>query len=215
MESQTKIYTMHTAKLEDPAVFKRCLDGVSKGRREKIGRIHSLQEKRLSLASSLLIDEGLRPYGFLEKDMDIKTGEHGKPYFANEPSIHFSISHSGELSMAVFSGREIGCDIQMMKDFPDESRMFSIAKRFYTKKECQWITSSEISFERKIRFYRLWVLKESYAKATGMGMALALKDCGFLMDPAPVLEGEKKDQFRFLEYSFGGYRAAVCLDQEI
>ena len=62
-------------------------------------------------------------------------------------------------------------------------------------------------------FYRYWVLKESFMKATGLGMRLALDS--FELDlgaAAPALRrSPSAEAWRFREFDFGGgYLGAVC-----
>ncbi len=197
---------MTTAALEDPDVFAKGYASLSRTRREKIDRIAQAQEKRLSLAAGLLLDRGLQERGLRERQMVTAQGRYGKPYFPERPDIRFSLSHSGQMAMAVFSDTETGCDIQQMKE-PNEK----LARRFFCREETDWLLAAESETERKIRFYRLWTLKESYLKATGEGLHLAMDSFCFSMDPVTRIRRPSDGaEDLFEEYAFGGYRAAVC-----
>ena len=54
--------------------------------------------------------------------------EKGKPYFADIP-LEFSLTHSGQLWMCLFSGKPVGLDLQQVKSLEYEK----IADRQYTK----------------------------------------------------------------------------------
>ncbi|MCC8065877.1 MAG: 4'-phosphopantetheinyl transferase superfamily protein [Clostridiales bacterium] len=71
--------------------------------------------------------------------------------------------------MAVFAETEIGCDIEYKKRPNDK-----LARRFFCPEEYEWLTRPQSQAEKKDRFYRLWTLKESFLKATGLGLYLPL-----------------------------------------
>ena len=71
-------------------------------------------------------------------------------------------------------------------------------------------------------FFRYWVLKESFLKATRQGMAMALDSFSFAVKEGahPVLESccapYQKEEYFFREFDLESYRAAVCsTDPEI
>ncbi|MCD7736265.1 MAG: 4'-phosphopantetheinyl transferase superfamily protein, partial [Lachnospiraceae bacterium] len=168
----------------------------------------------------------------------VSQGEHGKPFFPDFPEIHFSLSHSGEMAMAVFADTEIGCDIELKKQANEK-----LARRFFCPEEYAWMARAKDEPERKERFYRLWTLKESFLKATGWGLRLPLDSfCFFITESAeresgrpgepPVarerMNGDEAERYRrndavtvrqrldqaqydFREYRFGEYCAAICL----
>ena len=53
--------------------------------------------------------------GVTEGDFTVVRAERGKPYFPNTPSIHFSVSHSGDIFACAFSDEPVGVDIQEYK----------------------------------------------------------------------------------------------------
>lgn len=134
-----------------------------------IDRIRMPQDKRLSLAAGILLDEGLRTYGLREARVHVCKGEYGKPYFPDFPEIHFNLSHSGNAALAVFADREVGCDIELRKRANE-----ALARRFFCAREADWMLAAAEEKEREDRFYRIWTLKESFLKATGQGLHLPL-----------------------------------------
>ncbi len=125
---------------------------------------------------------------------------YGKPYFANAEDLHFSISHSGEYAMVVLSDKEIGCDIQQIKNIN-----LSIADRFFTAEEKKYVKCTE-------DFFRIWTLKESFIKAIGKGLALPLNSFsikGLDLDK-PYCE-YNRELYEFKEFDkMTGYCIAVC-----
>ncbi|MCD8338227.1 MAG: 4'-phosphopantetheinyl transferase superfamily protein [Lachnospiraceae bacterium] len=203
---------MNTDFLTDSETFARYYREMSAARREKIDRLRLEKDRKLSLAAGILLDRGLQTYGLREAGVRIVPGEHGKPYLPDFPDIHFSLSHSHEMAMAVFADTEVGCDIEYQKQLNEK-----LARRFFCPEEYAWMTEREDPKEQKIRFYRLWTLKESFLKATGMGLHLPLDSFCF------SFEGECLCSFRQCydeadyaveEHPFGEYSAAVCLKTE-
>ena len=77
----------------------------------------------------------------------------GKPVFAKEPGLHFSISHSRTHVLCALSGAHVGADIHDHRPVrPD-----TIA-RLASPEELEHFT-----------FYELWCLRESCFKLTGQG----------------------------------------------
>lgn len=117
-------------------------------------------DRSLNSAAELLIIYALRTFGYFPAvPLDIRTGEHGKPYILNAP--HFNISHSGGIVMCAVSDKEVGVDVQ--EEVAPE-RAEKISRRFFTIEE-----QAETG-----RFTELWTKKEAYIKFTGMGLSTSL-----------------------------------------
>lgn len=90
---------------------------------------------------------------------EILREEKGKPYFVDIP-IEFSLTHSGELWMCLFSRMPCGIDLQMVKDCDFEK----IADRQYTGQEQHYV-----KLWGSTGFFDVWVRKEAFCKCTGQG----------------------------------------------
>lgn len=150
----TEIYLMNTRELTEEDI-----SSLSPFRRRKAEQFIQDRDRRLSLAAGVLLDRGLKKYGLAEKDAVFAFGESGKPYLGDYPSVHFNLSHSGEMALGVFSDREVGCDIEYVHPFDEDT-----ASLVFTDDELKWIKSSE---NRDYAFTRLWTVKESIIKAKG------------------------------------------------
>lgn len=196
--------------LDDDDTFRRFYAEVSENRREKIDRLIFRKDKNLSLGAGILIDRGLRKRGLCEKDMLYGEVQSGKPFFRNRADIFFNISHSGKKVLAVFANSAVGCDIEKIEEID-----LKIADKFFCKSEVQYINSAESNEERFRRFYRVWVMKESYTKAIGTGLFTEL-DSFCVCDSsgkAAVIRGEGGKKLSFEEPSgIGGYCAALCAE---
>jgi len=128
-------------------------------------------------------------------DLPLVYGDNGKPGFEAQ-GVFVSISHSGELCLASVSDSEIGADIQLSDR--DERRMISLAQRFFSSDEYDYVIESPGE-----RFYEIWCKKESYIKYTGEGMSRRLSDFSVLRVPLEFWSGR-----------LGKYTLAVCSEQK-
>ncbi|WP_160319871.1 4'-phosphopantetheinyl transferase family protein [Pseudomonas asplenii] len=94
-------------------------------------------------------------------------GPHGKPRLLGpqEPSLHFNLSHSqGWLVLAV-SASPVGVDVEVHQ--PRDVQ--ALCRRFFSVGEQRALSRTAPS-RRLAYFYRLWTLREAWAKATGLGI---------------------------------------------
>ncbi len=179
--------------------FDNLINNISDYRKTKLNSYKFEQDKKLCLLSTLLLDHALKKYGFEEKHMKYSTNAYGKPFFINA-ALYFSISHSGDYAMVVISDKQIGCDIQQIKEVN-----IKIADRFFSPAEQEYIKNTD-------DFFKIWTLKESLIKAVGKGLAIPLN--AFTIEglgnkePYCEYEGEK---YIFKEYNkINGYCISVC-----
>lgn len=188
--------------------FCRLCERLSQERQQKIGRFRYAKGKALSLGAGLLLDFGLSQYGLRERDAAIEYGADGKPYLRDFPELHFNLSHSGSLAMAVFADREAGCDIEQAA-VPD----MRVAYRFFSADEVKMLEGLEKEKQAEF-FFRFWTLKESFLKVTGKGTRMPLNEfCIHLGTPVKVEYGGKFLDYGFAEYAYPGYRAALCVEK--
>jgi 4'-phosphopantetheinyl transferase len=101
-------------------------------------------------------------------------GKNEKPKLTDEFSrgnLRFNLSHSGGLALYAFTcGREIGVDIERVRDIPE---MEQIAERFFSIREHAVFRALPES-EKKEAFFNCWTRKEAFIKATGDGLSWPL-----------------------------------------
>ncbi len=208
-EYMIKLYYADISPLEEDDVFERYFGLLSEFRREKVDRFRFRKDKNLSVGAGLLLNAGLSKYGLTEMEMQYGTYENGKPFFVNYPQLHFNLSHSGSKVTAVFSDHEVGCDIEQIN-----GQNLKLAKRFFRDSEYQSILCSA---EPEQTFFRLWTLKESFMKVTGLGMKLPMN--GFeirIGDTVSVVQSVDTKQYSFTEPElYMGYKCAVCVAGDV
>ena len=139
-------------------------------RYEAAMRYRFLQDRKRSVRAYMLLWQGLRDEYGLDSAPVFSFGEHGKPYLASEPGIHFSLSHTGNAVLCALDSRPVGADIEMIRK-SDFSHLLSV----FSDPEQALILRSD---RPEQCFMRLWTRKESYLKLTGQGLVgtKALKD---------------------------------------
>lgn len=126
----------------------------------------------------------------------------------------FNLSHSGNYALCSFSdepGQMVGCDVEMIGDMK-----LSVARRFFCEEEYRHIVEIPDSEKQKEMFYRYWVLKESFMKATRKGMALDTRTYAFCWDEQGIPKLLKKpreypEKYYCREYADAGNRARVAV----
>jgi 4'-phosphopantetheinyl transferase len=112
-----------------------------------------------------LLEAGLKKeYGLNLAYEPRATTEHGKPFLTREPKIHYNISHSGEYVVCIFSGEEVGIDIQQHRKVNYERML----ERMVPAEMIREILESD-NVEQA--FFTQWVLREAYIKWTGEGLS--------------------------------------------
>lgn len=193
-----RTYLADITPLLEPDAYEYCCTLVPKWRRNKAERIKHKKNKAQSIGAWLLLEAARR-----------ETGA--------DASHVYNLSHSGCYVLCVLSDTagavRAGCDIEMVGD-----AKMGVAHRFFLKSEYEKLLESEDKAEL---FYRFWVLKESFMKATRLGMKLGMDqfEIGFDKDDRPVLISQPnayKEKFRYKEYNIEGIDAkmAVCTTEE-
>lgn len=204
--AETRLYLADAAPLADAALFRDLYLRATPARRAKVDGYRFPKDKRLSLAAGALLRHALAEAGVL--DPAFTRGPQGKPMLAGRNDVHFNLSHAGQRVLCAVSDQPVGCDVEQITDIELE-----VARRFFTSAEYACILAEAEPEGQQRMFFRLWTLKESFMKATGLGMALPLD--AFSVDPAarPVTVKQKvcTGDWHFQEYDPGDrYLCAVC-----
>lgn len=201
----TRLSYLDTSLLDDDGLFAAVYRTLSSYRQEKADALRFRKDKNLCLGAGLLLDAALRERGLRERDVQYALGENGKPYLPEIPGLHFNLSHSGTVVLGVFSGREVGCDVERLGHADDR-----LARRCFTEEEYRRYAAIVDDTERTRYFYRLWTRKESLMKATGRGLLLPPETicCTEERITAAGVDG------KYCCYAYSqidGYAAAVCI----
>lgn len=191
-----------TRPLLEEEIYTEYFHQAPKWRQEKAQKIRFREDQALSIGAWILYERALREGGFSEKN-------------------RFNLSHSGHYvlcTIAESTSLQTGCDLEMIGIFRE-----NVAKRFFCRQEWEYISMQETEEGKRDAFFRYWVLKESFMKATRLGMKLPLNAFEIALrkgrDPRLVKQPEEiKGDFFFCEFKTKekGFHAAVCSeDREI
>lgn len=160
---------------EMKAQYQKMFPSLPPWRQEKLLQYRSDKDRWLCAAAYMLTRHCLRGEGFPDLvTSDWAFGPYGKPYFAQHPKVHFSLSHCDAGVVCAFSEHRIGVDIECIRPF--DSLM---AKHVLTPEEVAIVLSSA---RPDLVFTALWTLKESWIKAVGEGLHYSMQNVSVSYD---------------------------------
>ncbi|CAJ0748757.1 4334_t:CDS:2, partial [Entrophospora sp. SA101] len=178
--------------------YDQLLSLVQTNEQEKIKKIKVLENLKSSLIGRLLMILLFnRIYGIGYREVEFDRTEYNKPILIN-PKLNilcdFNISHHGDWVVLV-AGENCRIGIDLMKiEQPNAGynvkKFITTFKDQFTENEFnllinnqqQHYNKEEVEIRQLQRFYRFWCLKESYVKAVGIGLYLALNSFEFRLD---------------------------------
>ena len=135
----------------------------------------------------------------------------GKPRLTDHPSVHFSLSHSGDRAMlAVSDQREIGIDIERVRPLDH----LDLARRYFHPNEVAAIEGVKAPDEQLLAFFRIWTLKEAVVKAIGKGLSIPLDTFDVSIATSPptmVVAPEGAPRSWWLHQTTGDYCVALAV----
>ena len=145
----------------------------------RMERLHFARDRRRDLVARALVRTVLSRYAALApREWAFCADANGRPRIANPPpgpGIEFNLSHSGGLVvLGVGTGRALCVDVESISRNTDTDRL----DRYFAPREREALLALPEA-ERRRRFFELWTLKESYLKARGEGLRLALDAFAF------------------------------------
>lgn len=169
--------------------------------KERIGQFMFAKDAKSAMAGRLLLRRLVCDrMGVPWADIRLERSPRGKPYLANPACSSpesvgwsFNISHQGDYAvLAAEQGLQVGVDV-MKTTMPGSSSVpefFRIMTRQFTDYEWSVIRRAGSEWEQLTMFYRHWVLKESFIKAIGTGLAFNLQRAEFHLSPEPIADGK-------------------------
>jgi 4'-phosphopantetheinyl transferase len=148
---------------------------------ERRGRFSSAPLRHQFLITRALQRTVLAGYvaGVAPRDLRFVAGAQGKPALAPEfdnLNLHFNVAHTqGLVALAVGRVAALGIDVE---NLTARTAPLPIANRFFSSDEARDLAALP-PHEQSSRFFALWTLKESWIKATGLGIAAGLGNVSF------------------------------------
>ncbi len=129
---------------------------ISEHRKNKILSARRETAKRALTAAALVLKAGFYSFGVDEKNVRYSAFENGKPYALSHPEIHFSLSHSETMAVAVFSDSAVGVDCERV----DREVSAELVRRFLCFPKNDTVIEPLLT----------WVTGESLSKLSGTGV---------------------------------------------
>lgn len=173
--------------------------------RDEVDRINKFvyqEDAKSSLVGCALIREFLAHIAQIpSNEFTLTRTQHGRPAISQEclrepkwpKMMDFNVSHSGDYCVlaGVWSSNEqpnirLGIDLTKIvhkKTKQELDRFLSLmSRREFTRSEWETVERAQDDRQKCINFTRLWCLKESFIKATGLGLSFKLSRIDFRFD---------------------------------
>lgn len=197
--------------------YRSLLSDREKGRADRY-RFHESQE-RYVLGRGILRDILSGYLGMPPQEIEIAKRATGKPHLPSSP-IQFNISHSNQCMLcAVTQTTPIGVDYQGVYEI---SHMETLVGSFFSPREQDRFHDTP-EHKRRDFFFKTWVRKEAFMKATGLGFHLpshcfSISESGngglnVQIEDRPSIHGQ---QWSIQDLNVQpGYQAALALKGEV
>jgi 4'-phosphopantetheinyl transferase len=149
----------------DDVTFEFLLQFVGAKKQQRIQKHHIKKDKDLMIIGDTLARYAInKVFGVKLLGITFEINESGKPYLKDYDNIHFNISHSGDYAVCVVCDVPVGIDIQKITEID----FISIVNRHFSNNDIQSIKNTT---DKQLKFFELWVQKESYLKMLGTGIS--------------------------------------------
>ena len=140
-------------------------------RRARLLRYRNGLDRKLGALSDILLRCLIcRDLGVGGGRIDIRTAPAGKPFLADFPDYHFSVSHTRCAVAAAVSGEAVGVDIERVRDTD-----LNLVSSVFSDGELSLLGGA--AEDRLSRFYEIWTKKEARLKRLGTGLSGDLRAC--------------------------------------
>lgn len=190
----------------DDYLYSKLYERASLDRRAKADSFLFQKDKILSIGAWSLLCHALQKEGIMK--FSVELHENRKPYLVGMPDLYFNLSHSERMVMCAVAEQEVGCDVEKKTTLDP-----TLAEYVMTAEELKQIYSSKDHQKQEEMFFRIWTLKESYMKATGLGMKLAPQTFGISFDTGKISVCDQNNDrnYFFKEYHLDeGYCYSCC-----
>ena len=130
------ILYMDVSVFEDVLLYEKGKTLLSAERRMYIEKLKNPKTARLSLGAGVLLFFALQKCNYTEQLEKIKKTPLGKPYLKGI-DFQFNLSHSGTYALCAYSNRNIGADLQQIKEkLPEKTEKILSNLRSRNKHSC-------------------------------------------------------------------------------
>lgn len=181
----TDVYICRAHFPDESDTLKKFLPYIQKDIAKKINSQLSAERAHSMLLGHLLTMSAIKKsFNIPFCEQRFAFGKYGKPYLYEHPEVHFNMSHSCNLAAVAVSDREVGIDIEKLRDYKE-----NVAEKYFSEYEKNCV---KISLAPQTEYTKIWTAKEAVLKMHGTGLCSDnIKNC---------LDGEN-----VISFSLGGY----------
>ena len=186
----------------DPSSISRSFEEMSDERKKETLALVSETKRLQKIAADMLCRQMLaQASGVAPENISFNKNPNGKPY-AENINFNFSISHCGNLVVCAVSKKEIGVDIEKIRDI-----RLKAAEKFAAPNELEYIGNN------LERFFEIWTLKEAFFKCKGTGLGADIKSVSFELDGIGGVTCSESGYKLCFDNSFNGHICSVCVKE--
>jgi 4'-phosphopantetheinyl transferase len=174
--------------VREPELLRACRALMAPAELEEEARFLLPEGRHLHLVTRALVRSVLSRYAPVDpRDWSFVRNAHGRPELvvpAGVPPLRFNLSHTaGMVACVVALDRDVGVDVE------DATRALDpveLGQRVLSPVELASLRACSPE-QQKTRFFELWTLKESYAKARGLGLTIPFEQVTVRLEPGPAV----------------------------
>lgn len=216
MLQRPELHAVKISKDIPRSMFALLYVGLTQERQDKINRFRNYADAQSSLVAELLLRQLIKQHtGRQGKEVVFGANDYGKPFLADEPSFHFNLAHSGKWIVCAIDSVPVGVDVEQIQ--PLGLDIEDISKRLFSADECRDVMNKPEP-DRTNYFFNLWTLKESYIKAVGEGLSIALDSFSVRIHRDGVVNFQtevRSEDWFFRTYDIDcEYKVALCATKD-
>ena len=204
-QAALKIYYTNCKCFTEKDLFEKGLSLVNETRRKKVLACKQEADRCRSLAAGLLVHYACGQLGYDYGAMHFSEGKNHKPLAKN---MYFNLSHTGNFAAIVIGDAEAGIDIECLlhrfEGARGKERFWGVMERCFTEAERAQVMRVSEAEEAYMLATEIWTRKESYAKASGIGLGLDFSEISVLDEPG-FTSYRMADGYVISTYSDAGY----------
>lgn len=187
-----KIYVFDDLAQMNEEQFVQILTLLPASDRREILRYRTFDDRKSKAVTAVILQKMIKEEFGISQPVICRSPQ-GKPYLKEYPQLFFNVSHCREACAVAFADRPVGIDVQEIRSFSQVT--------------AEWVCSeSELTAlagsDNPDRFFiRMWTMKESYVKMTGIGISVDLKLVDTTKLEAEILTSEKNNYYLAVSFA--------------
>ncbi|MFD3445562.1 4'-phosphopantetheinyl transferase family protein [Microbacteriaceae bacterium 4G12] len=189
--------------------WERLLPYISEERRTRILLRKTYEDIMREIACDILVQNIVHEKYGMKNTIEWGYSSYGKPFIHNLSSFQFSLAHAGEWVVCAVDTQPVGIDIEYAQAVD-----FQAIQYLFSSQEQKWW--KEIPENKRLEtFYRIWIGKESYVKATGRGVSKNFSSFTVSLQEGRVYDEQSRENWFIKHIPFHKeYSLSVCTRRE-